>query len=78
MQTNFLKLNSWIKQLESTKPYRINIQNGNGFYEITFWYDTYHFSDRLSVHELEDELNCQKRILNMCSIFERNIKIKTF
>lgn len=78
MQTNYTKLNSWIKKLESTKPYRINIQNGNGFYEITFLYDNYHFSDRLSVHELENEINCQKRILNMCSIFERNVKIKVF
>ena len=54
------------------------IKNGIGFYEIVFLYENYHFCDRLMSKDMEDELLCQKKILDMCSKFEKNIKLKVF
>jgi hypothetical protein len=78
MKTDFVKISSWVKSLENSKPYRIMIKNGIGFYEVVFLYDDYHFSDRLALNDLNNELSCQKKILNMCAIFERNIKPRKF
>jgi hypothetical protein len=78
MKTDSVKLNSWVMSLSNTKPYRVSMKNGKGFFEIIFLYGDYHYSDKLYVKELEDELNCQKKILNMCSVFENNIKLKVF
>ena len=78
MKTDPIKLNSWIMNLANTKPYRLTMKNGQGFYEIVFLYNEYHYSDRIFPKDLEDELECQKKILNMCSVFEKNVKLKIF
>jgi len=75
---NINSLTSWIRSLEKSKPYRIMIKNGQGFYEILFWYADYHYNDRLLFQDMEDELKCQKKILDMCSVFEKNMKLKIF
>ena len=69
---------SWVGKLANTKPYRITVKNGSGFYEIVFLYGEWHYSDRLSPKDLEDELECQKLILGMCQVFERNIHLRVF
>ena len=78
MKVNEVNLNSWIMRLAETKPYRIVMKNGKGFYEIIFLYNEYHYADKIYLQDLEDELNCQKKILGMCSIFEQNMKLKVF
>ena len=75
---NINNLTTWLKGLENSKPYRIMIKNGQGFYELLFWYGDYHFTDRLTAKDLENDLECQKKILNLCQIFEKNIKLKVF
>lgn len=75
---NISKFTSWLKGLENSKPYRIMIKNGAGFYELLFWYGDYHFTERITVKDLEDELECQKKVLNLCSLFEKNMKLKVF
>ena len=75
---NISKFTSWLKGLENSKPYRIMIKNGAGFYELLFWYSDYHFTERITVKDLEDELECQKKVLNLCSLFEKNMKLKVF
>lgn len=78
MKMTYEKLNSWIMQLANTKPYRMTLKNGNGFYEIVFLYNEYHYTDKLNFNDLEDELACQKKVLKMCQIFEQNIKLLVF
>ena len=78
MKMTITALNTWLRGLENSKPYRIMLKNGAGFYELLFWYGDYHSNDRLTVKDLEDELECQKKILNMCSVFEKNMKLKVF
>ena len=78
MKMTITKLNDWVRKLAETKPYRIMIKNGVGFYEILFLYTDYHYTDRLYVQDMDDELTCQKKILTMCSTFEKNIKLRTF
>ena len=78
MKMTITALNTWLRGLENSKPYRIMLKNGAGFYELLFWYGDYHYNDRLTVKDLEDELECQKKILNMCSVFEKNMKLKVF
>ena len=78
MKMTYEKLNSWIMQLANTKPYRMTLKNGNGFYEIVFLYNEYHYTDKLNFNDLEDELTCQKKVLKMCQIFEQNIKLLVF
>ena len=78
MKTDPIKLNSWIMSLANTKPYRLIMKNGVGFYEIVFLYNEYHYSDRIFPKDLENELECQKKILNMCSVFEKNMKPRVF
>jgi hypothetical protein len=75
---NISKFTSWLKGLENSKPYRIMIKNGAGFYELLFWYGDYHFTEKITVKDLEDELECQKKVLNLCSLFEKNMKLKVF
>lgn len=75
---NISSLTCWIRSLSNSKPYRIMIKNGIGFYEIVFLYENYHFCDRLMPKDMENELLCQKKILNMCAKFEKNIKLKVF
>ena len=75
---NINNLTTWLKGLENSKPYRIMIKNGQGFYELLFWYGDYHYTDRLYAQDMENELDCQKKILNMCSVFEKNVKLKVF
>ena len=69
-----INLRDWIRKLGESKPYRISLKNGIGFYEVIFLYGDYHFNERLYPNDLKDELECQKKILKMCSIFENNIK----
>lgn len=71
-------LENWIRKLSETKPYKMVLKNGAGFYEIVFLYAEYHYSDKIYTKDMEDELTCQKKVLAMCSKFESNIKIKTF
>ena len=78
MKMTIIKLNDWVRKLEETKPYRIMIKNGIGFYEILFLYGDYHYSDKIYPKDLDDELNCQKKILSMCVAFERNMKLRIF
>lgn len=78
MKTDSIKLNSWVMKLAETKPYRITMKNGSGFYELVFLYNQYHYNDRIYLKDLEDELVCQKKILDMCSVFEKNIKLRIF
>ena len=78
MQMSFTTLSTWIRNLEGSKPYRIMLKNGAGFYEILFWYGDYHYADRIMAQDLANELECQKKILNMCSVFEKNMKLKVF
>ena len=78
MKTNAIKLNTWVSELAKTKPYRLSMKNGQGFYELIFLYNEYHYSDRIFPKDLENELECQKKILNMCSVFEKNMKPRVF
>ena len=71
-------LNSWVRNLSNSKPYRILMKNGQGFYEIMFLYGEYHYVDRVMATELNNELECQKHILNMCATFEKNFKLQVF
>jgi hypothetical protein len=54
------------------------IKNGKGFYEVLFLYTDYHYTDRLYMKDLDDELTCQKKVLEMCSTFENNFKLRVF
>lgn len=78
MKMTITKLNDWVRKLAETKPYRIMIKNGIGFYEVLFLYDDYHYTDRLYAKDLDEELKCQKKILNMCITFENNFKLRSF
>lgn len=78
MKMTFIKLNDWVRKLAETKPYRLMVKNGAGFYEILFLYGDYHYTDRIYTKDMEDELNCQKKILKMCSTFEHNFKLRIF
>lgn len=78
MKMTFVKLNDWMRKLAETKPYRLMVKNGAGFYEILFLYGDYHYTDRIYTKDMEDELNCQKKILEMCSTFEHNFKLRIF
>ena len=78
MKMTITKLNDWIRKLAETKPYRIMVKNGIGFYEVLFLYGDYHYTDRLYMQDMDDELNCQKKVLAMCSTFEHNFKLRTF
>lgn len=78
MKMTINNLENWIKKLAETKPYRMILKNGLGFYEVVFLYNEYHFTDKLYTKDMEDELTCQKKILAMCSKFENNIKLRTF
>lgn len=73
-QMSILKLESWIRGLERTKPYRIMLKNGLGFYEILLIHNQYHSFDRIWAKDMEDENECQKKILQMCINFENHIK----
>lgn len=75
---NISKFTAWIKGLENSKPYRIMIKNGQGFYELLFWYGEYHYTEKLWAKDMEDELECQKKVLDICRKFESNIKLKVF
>jgi len=72
------KLKDWVSKLAKTKPYRVMVKNGSGFYEIVFLYGEYHYTDRIYAKDMEDELNCQKKILEMCLTFEQNFKLRVF
>lgn len=78
MKMTITKLNDWVRKLANTKPYRIMVKNGVGFYEVLFLYGDYHYNDRLYMQDMDDELNCQKKVLTMCSTFEHNFKLRTF
>lgn len=78
MSMTIVNLENWIRKLSQTKPYRLMIKNGLGFYEIVFLYGDYHYTDKIYLKDMEDELTCQKKILNMCSTFEKNFKLRTF
>lgn len=78
MKMTICNLENWIRKLSETKPYRIILKNNVGFYELVFLYGEYHYTDKLFMKDMEDELGCQKKILAMCFTFENNIKIKTF
>lgn len=78
MKMTFTSLTTWIRTLEKNKPYRIMLKNGTGFYELLFWYGDYHYANKLTIKDMEDELECQKKILNMCFVFEQNMKLKVF
>ena len=78
MKMTIDKLTNWVRKLAETKPYRISVKNGSGFYEIVFLYGEWHYSDRLSPKDLENELECQKLVLGMCQVFERNIHLRVF
>ena len=69
-------LTDWINKLSASKPYRITLKKGHGFYDILFWYSEYHFNQRLMPTDLNDELKCQKKVLDLCSLFEKNIHLK--
>jgi hypothetical protein len=78
MKTNEQKLSIWVQQLANTKPYRMVLKKGQGFYEVVFYYLEYHYNDRIALSDMNDELKCQKKILDMCATFERNFKLKVF
>jgi len=78
MKMTIDKLTNWVRKLAETKPYKISVKNGSGFYEIVFLYGEWHYSDRLSPKDLENELECQKLVLGMCQVFERNIHLRVF
>lgn len=78
MKMSITKLEDWVRKLAKTKPYRIMIKNGKGFYEVLFLYTDYHYTDRLYMKDLDDELTCQKKVLEMCSTFENNFKLRVF
>lgn len=78
MKMTIDNLENWIRKLAETKPYRMVLKNGVGFYEVVFLYNEYHFADKLYTKDMEDELTCQKKVLTMCSKFENNIKLRTF
>lgn len=78
MAMNYDSLNTWIKKLNNTKPYRMVLKNGNGFYEVVFLYNQYHYSDKLLLRDMDNEIECQKKILNMCNVFEKNFKLLRF
>ena len=78
MKMSMTNLNDWIRKLSQTKPYRIMVKNGLGSYEILFLYGEYHYTDKLYAKDMEDELKCQKKVLEMCSTFEHNFKLKIF
>lgn len=75
---DYNSLSTWIKKLNNTKPYRMILKNGNGFYEIVFLYNQYHYSDRITIKDTENELECQRKILTMCQVFEHNFKLLKF
>jgi hypothetical protein len=75
---NYIELNSWVKRLENTKPYKIVLKTNGGAYELVFLYGDYHYKCGISQKDSSDNGVCQKKILDMCSFFEQNIKIKTF
>lgn len=75
---NYEKLNTWVKQLENSKPYRIVMKNGRGFYDFTFLYGDYHYNEKLNCSELDNDIECQKKILKMCTKFEQNMKLRVF
>lgn len=72
------KLNTWIINLGKTKPYRIMLKNGMGFYELVFLYHDFHHSEKIYQNDMKDDLVCQRKILEMCLIFEKNIKLRVF
>ena len=78
MQMHESKLETWIQQLSNSKPYRITLKKGQGFHEVLFWYGEYHFHDKLTPNDMNDELKCQKKVLDMCRMFEQNIHLKVF
>lgn len=78
MKMTFEKLDKWLIELGKTKPYRIVLKNGRGFYELMLLYEEYHFIERIYPHDMEDELGCQKKVLDACYRFECNIKVKVF
>jgi hypothetical protein len=78
MRMSIENLENWIRKLSQTKPYRLMIKNGKGFYEIVFLYNEYHYSDKIYFKDMEDELLCQKKVLSMCSFFEENFKLRVF
>lgn len=78
MKMTLTSMTDWVRKLSETKPYRMMVKNGAGFYEIMFLYNEYHYSDRIFTKDMEDELICQKKILEMCSVFESNIKLRSF
>ena len=47
MKMTIVKLNDWVRKLAETKPYRIMVKNGIGFYEVLFLYGDYHYTDGL-------------------------------
>jgi hypothetical protein len=75
---NSNELLSWVNRLANTKPYRIVMKNGQGFYEIMFLYNEYHYNDRIFPKDMEDETKCRSKIMDMCSKFEQNIKLRAF
>lgn len=78
MKMTYEKLNKWINGLAKTKFYTISLKNGRGFYEIMYLYHDYHHIERIYPHDMEDELKCQKKILDSCIKFERNTKPLNF
>lgn len=78
MKMTYEKLNTWFINLSKTKPYRMTLKNGHGFYEVVFLYNEYHYSGRVTPNDMEDEIKCQKKILSLCMDFERNIKLRVF
>ena len=75
---NVNDFNSWIISLGNSKPYKIMLKNGAGFYQLIFLYDSYHYSDEISFDDLKNQIECQKKVLKMCAVFEQNIKLKKF
>jgi hypothetical protein len=78
MKMTYGNLSNWIRKLAVTKPYRILLKNGHGFYEVEFLCNEWHHSDKIYPTDMEDEIKCQKKVLGMCMEFEKNIRIPRF
>ena len=72
-----VELESWIKRLGSSKPYRIVMKNGQGFHEVWFFYREWHYVVRISGEDMMSSLKCQKKILEACSLFEGQAKFRS-
>ena len=78
MKYSEVQLRTWIGELAKSKPYRITLKNGKGFYELMFMYGDYHYSNRIYPNDMNDERTLQSKVLGMCRTFECNFKPKIF